>query len=421
MTSWGSRADLATELTDLPHGYCTECRAQVTVRNGQCLLDHVIDPVTIEETPGRRLRPSARRRRGTHAPRLQVRRELPSISLDPAPLGGGLALLERDVETPYTAAEPEPPPSVRRPDTPRILEPTRFHAPVTDADTLSITGLLVEELWNLSPDEDILGWTPGEMDETLVRTGVRKRKVVAIVALVTVALLVGWRALTWDDARSAESVTAVTEASAALVGALEMLDGPIDDLSNGTITDPLAASTGIARMDETARSLFTLAGDTPLNTDMAPVREQAISQAGGALDLATTLSESFAYASAIQLITRPVELPTETDIDGLAVVTATVTGWVGDFTSGVAALPSNELTDTHRAALVDLAASLPDWQASYLDSLRAKDPARAADHVAEIERQMTFVRDSWAGTSQSIAEWGRERIGSLAVPLVVNR
>ena len=28
----------------MPHGYCTECRAQVTVRNGQCLLDHVVDP-----------------------------------------------------------------------------------------------------------------------------------------------------------------------------------------------------------------------------------------------------------------------------------------------------------------------------------------------------------------------------------------
>ncbi|MEX1043474.1 MAG: hypothetical protein WD020_02450 [Acidimicrobiia bacterium] len=279
----------------------------------------------------------------------------------------------------------------------------------------------MEELWNLSPDEDILGWTPGEMDETLIRTGVRKRKVVAIVALAAVALLVGWRALTWEGAQSAESIAAVTEASAALAGELEMLDGPIDDLSDGIITDPLAASTGIARMDEAARLLFTLAGDTPLDADMAPVREQAISQAGGALDLATTLSESIAYASAVQLITRPVELPTETDIDGLAVVTATVTGWVGDFTSGVAALPGNELTDTHRTALVDLAASLFDWQASYLDSLRAKDPARAAVHIAELERQMTFVRDSWAGTSQSIADWARERIGSLAVPLVVNR
>ncbi|MEX2280796.1 MAG: hypothetical protein WEA76_12015 [Acidimicrobiia bacterium] len=300
-----------------------------------------------------------------------------------------------------------------------MLEPTRFHTP--DADTLSITGLLVEELWNLSPDEDILGWTPGEMDETLIRTGVRKRKVVAIVALAVVALLVGWRALTWDDTRSAESTDAISEASAALVEELETLDGPIDDLSDGIITDPLAASTGIARMDEAARLLFTLAGDTPLDADMAPVREQAISQAGGALDLATTLSESIAYASAVHLITRPLEIPTETDIDGLTVVTATVTGWVGDFTSGVAALPGNEFTDTHRTALVDLAASLPDWQASYLDSLRAKDPARAAEHIVELEQQMTFVRNSWAGTSQSIAEWARERIGSLAVPLVVNR
>lgn len=406
----------------MPHGYCTECRAQVTVRNGQCLLDHIVDPVTIEETPGRRLRPSARRRRGTHAPRQSIRRELPSISIDPAPLGGGLALLERDVdEAPYRSPEPESPPAVRRTEPARVLEPTRFHAPVTDADTLSVTGLLVEELWNLSPDEDILGWTPGEMDETLVRTGVRTRKVVAIAALVVVALLVGWRALTWDDSQSAASITAVTAASADLALQLEMLGGLIDDLADGTITDPLAASTGIARMDETARSLFTLAGDTPLDAEMAPIREQAISQSGGALELATTLSESIAYASAVQLITRPVDLPTETDIDGLATVTATVTGWVGDFTSGVAALPGNELTDTHRAALVDLSASLADWQASYLDSLRAKDSARAAEHIGELERQMTFVRESWAGTAQSIAEWARERVDALAVPLMVNR
>ncbi|MEX2655337.1 MAG: hypothetical protein WD532_09965 [Acidimicrobiia bacterium] len=337
------------------------------------------------------------------------------ISLDPAPLGGGLALLERDAETPSPAPEPDLP--IRQPDP--VLEPTRFHAP--DTDTLSITGLLVEELWNLSPDEDILGWTPGEMDETLVQTGVRKRKVVAIVVLAVIALLVGWRALTWDDTQSAQSIDAISGASATLVEELETLDGPIDDLSDGIITDPLAASTGIARMDEAARLLFTLAGDTPLDADMAPVREQAISQAGGALDLATTLSESIAYASAVHLITRPIELPAETDIDGLTVVTATVTGWVGDFTAGVAALPGNDFTDTHRTALVDLAASLPDWQAAYLDSLRAKDPARAAQHIGELERQMTFVRDSWAGTSQSIAEWARERVGSLAIPLVVNR
>jgi len=299
-------------------------------------------------------------------------------------------------------------------------QPTRL-SPVTDADTLSLTGLLVEELWNLSPDEDIIGWTPGELDETLVRTGVRKRKVVAIGALALVALLVGWRALTWEDTNTAASIEAVTVASAELVSQVTAVASPADDLSDGTVDDPLAASTALSRLDETARSLFSVAGDMPDNVELAPVREQAITQSGGALDLGTTLSESISYASAVHLITRPIELPAETDIEGLPGVTEAVTGWVSEFTNGVNALPGNELTDTHREGMADLAASLPDWQASYLDALRARDSERAAGHIAELETQITFVQQSWKDAAASIGDWAAEYIATLAVPLVVNR
>jgi len=391
----------------LPHGYCTECQARVTVRNGQCLLDHVVDLATIEETSGRRLRSDAPRRRGTHGPRRTSpppRRTLPSVGLDPAPLGGGLAVLDRDID-PLSPA-PMPPPMPR---------------PVTDADTLSITGLLVEELWNLGPDEDILGWTPNELDTTLVQSGVRKRKVAAIGALVVVALLLGWRALTWESARAAESIEAVTVASAGVVDAVVVLDPLIEDLADGSVENPLGASTALAGLDDSARRLFGVAGDMPDDADMAPIREQAIGQSGGALTLGTMLSESVAYASAVQLITRPIELPAETDIDGLTAVTQQVTAWVNEFSSGVGALPGNDLTDTHRMALSDLAASLPDWQASYLDSLRARDAESAAGHVAELETQIGFVRSSWTGTAASIADWARERVAELAVPMSVNR
>ena len=398
----------------MPHGYCTECRAQVTVRDGQCLLDHVVDPSTIEDTSGRRLRASARRRRGAHHGRPAARRELGSVEIDPPTRGGGIALLERRPEVTFEDLTPAPP------ATRTITEPKRL-TPVTDADTLSLTGLLVEELWNLSPDEDILGWTPGEMDETLVRTGVRKRKVVAIGALGLVALLVGWRALTWEDSNIAAAMEAVTAASSELVSHVRGAAIPAEDLSDGAVDDPLAASTALGRLDEAARSLFTLAGDIPDSVELAPVREQAITQAGGALELGTTLAESISYASAVHLITRPIELPAETDIDGLPGVTETVTGWVSDFTSGVEALPGNDLTDTHRQGMADLAASLPDWQASYLDALRARDPERAAAHIAELETQITFVRQSWRDAAASIGSWAEEYIGTLAVPLVVNR
>jgi hypothetical protein len=333
-------------------------------------------------------------------------------------LGGGLALLERE-------DTPPPPPPAPGLNTRALLEsfrPTeRQFTPVTDTDTLSITGLLVEELWNLSPDEDILGWTPSELDATLVRNGVRKRKIVAIGALGLVALIAGWRALTWDDARTAESIEAVTATSAELVTQLGGLDGTIGDLIDGTMNNPLGASTALARMDEAARELFSVAGDLPIDDETAPIREQAISQAGGSLELATMLSESVAYASAVDLITRPVDLPASTDIDGLPGVTEVVTGWVNDFTAGVGSLPGNELTDTHRAALEDLAASLPDWQADYLDALRARDTAQAEGHVAALDAQIAFVRGSWSDAARSIAEWAEQRTAALAVPLIVNR
>ncbi|MDX1450651.1 MAG: hypothetical protein R3246_16505, partial [Acidimicrobiia bacterium] len=309
-----------------------------------CLLDHRVDPATIEETSGRRLRATARRRRGTHAPRQVTRRQLPSISLDPAPLPGTVAVLERvepvkDVEwddadddhvestvtTPMVESRPAP-------------APERRYAPVTDSDTLSLTGLLVEELWNLGPDEDIEGWTPGEMDSTLVHSGVRKRKIVAIVFLVALVAAAGWRALTWGDAQTATAIDTVTTESARLVGHLEALEPVIADLADGTIDSPLEASAALGGLDESARRLFAVAGDLPTDSDLAPVRELAVAQSSGALDLGTTIAESAAYASAIDLITRPLELPTATDIDGLTVVTAEVSGWVTDFQSGVASL-----------------------------------------------------------------------------------
>lgn len=324
-------------------------------------------------------------------------------------------MLERDTA-------PPPAPSGRRePASDPQPEPRRFVAPLTDSDTLSLTGLLVEELWNLSPDEDILGWAPGDMDATLVRSGIRTWKMLATGALVVVALAVGWRALTWEDARLAESIEAVTGASLELVSRVETLDASVTDIADGSIDDPLAASITLAHLDDSARLLFAVAGDMPATEEMAPIRGEAISQAGGALDLGTTLSESVAYAAAVELITRPVDLPAETDIEGLPLVTETVTRWVGDFTSGAAALPANELTDTHRDALADLAASLPEWQASYLDALRARDRERAAVHVSELQTQITFVRESWTSTAAGIAEWAGQRIDSLSVPLVVNR
>jgi hypothetical protein len=213
----------------------------------------------------------------------------------------------------------------------------------------------------------------------------------------------------------------VTGASSELVTEVLALSGPVTDLADGTIADPLAASTALARLDETARVLFGVAGDMSTDPDMAPVREQAIAQAAGALELGSILSESIAYSAAVELITRPLELPAETDIDGLAAVTQRVTGWVSDFQSGVQSLPGNDVTDTHRVALADLAASLPEWQAAYLDSLRGKDVDRAAAHIQELQVQVSFVRDSWRDTVASISIWAQERIDILAIPLVVNR
>jgi hypothetical protein len=197
--------------------------------------------------------------------------------------------------------------------------------------------------------------------------------------------------------------------------------GPVADLADGAVADPLAASTALARLDESARTMFAAVGDLPADEEIAPIREQAVTQASGALELGSILSEAVAYSAAVQLITRPVDLPTETDIDGLPSVTGAVTGWVGNFISGVSTLPGNDFTDTHRSALSALADSLSDWQAAYLDSLRGRDPERASARIDELETQIRFVRESWSTAAASISEWADQRIETLAVPLVVNR
>lgn len=376
----------------------------MTVRNGLCLLDHPVDTSTLDSTPGRRLAADARRRRGhrrpTPGPAVVDLRPPPA----PSVAAGAVAVLEREASPMRAVHRPLPPP----PDT-------------VTTDTLSITGLLVEELWNLSPDEDIADWAPSEMDDNLVSNEIRVRKVVALSVVALMVVVTGWRVLTWDSARAAEAIIAVETASERLAATVGLVTPTITDISDGSVADPLGASTTLAELDTAARDLFTAAGDLPVDAEAAPVREAAVAQASDALELKARLAEAVAYGSAVELLTRPIDLPTETDIDGLAEVTERLATWTGDFTSGVGTLPSNELTDTHLAALTALAGSLPDWQSSYLDSLRARDPERASTHVAQLEDQIRFVRDSWAETARSIGDWAAARAETLTLPVAVNR
>ena len=384
----------------MPHGYCTECRAQVTVRAGLCLLDHRIDPTTIVDTPGRRLKAGARRgllRRLTSS--------VPSPPSPPTPAArlsvaeGAVAVLERERDATRLPVPVGAPPPVDR--------------PALGDDTLSITRFLVEDLWNLSPDEDIDDWTPSGMDETLVRTGLRSKLIVAIAVLVVAAGFVTWRALTWESSRLETVAAAIDTATAELDEALAGADTVVADLADGLVDDGLAASSTLGRIDGAARSLFTLAGDLPESADAGPIRDAALTDATAALDFESTLSSVVAYASAVDLIARPITLPTSVDLSGLEQTTEELTAWVTDFRSSVEALPSDDLTDTHREALREMSASVPDWQADYLDSLRARDPERAQALVDQLDTQIAFIRSSWQGTAGSIAEWAEQRLAAL--------
>lgn len=386
----------------MPHGYCTECRAQVTVRNGLCLLDHRVDPSTIADTPGRRLKPEAQRFR---LPRLHPRPKPRTESVSE----GAEEILRREaverVRVPATVGAPAAP----------VEEPATPPPPVTPppAGVHSITGSLVEELWNLSPDEDIEDWSPAGVDATLVAPGIRMPIRVAIGVFIIAALAFTWRALPFSGPSTSEVVASVGDATDTLQQALAGIRPAIEDLGDGTLDDQLGASAQLRAVDDAARVLFAAAGDLPDRPDATPVRDAAVADATAALDFETELSGALAYGAAVDLVARPIDLPTETDLQGLDTVTATVAAWVNDFQSGVQALPANDLTDTHRAALVNLSNSMPDWQAAYLDSLRARDPEAAATHISELDTQIRYVRQSWQDTAGAIATWAGHRLDQL--------
>jgi hypothetical protein len=349
----------------VPHGYCTECDARVTVIDGACLLGHIIDPATISKKRGRRI-----------------------AAMDGTGSSGAVALLERtpsshesttealsatqkpalppaDIRAAAhrSAAPPTTPPRTARP----VVQQASASRPpqqLSDAD-LNPTGEYVLNLWdgseNAAPIED---WAP---ENPLVSMPERNP--------------VGWL-----------SILLVLLAAGAVIAAIALVMG------NGD-SDAEALSADAAAL-RSAMSEFDIAQSTPsfAEPDMAaravlvsaerldvgdPQRAVAIDAATRLLESQRTLSEALSYETGFFVFVGRPSLPTEAAESELSDVSAQFTSWVSDLNSVLLSAPDDRAFSAHREAVARFDVEIRDLQARYLDALRAGDADEATQMLDE--------------------------------------
>lgn len=326
----------------MPHGYCTECDARVTVIDGCCLLGHLVDPATISNKRGRRIAAGVGEQRGSVAVL-----ERPTIA-EPSPTRPS----DQDIVVPRARA--------------RAAEPIQ-HRTVVEFDELNPTGDVVVTLWDtIPPGEDLADWTPERPLSSLPERNPIRWLSAALVVLAVAALL-GAIALMVNQGRSARE--ALSADAASLAEAVSRFDA----------TSP---SPDFAAIDAPARALLTAAERLDVGDAQRAV---AIDASTRVLEGERELAEALSYQTGFSVFVGRPDLPTSVDEAGLSDVSAAFTSWTSDLDGVLQSAPSDPAFATHRENVSAFGQAMMEVQSAYLDALRSGDAAEAAQHLATVD------------------------------------
>lgn len=308
-----------------------------------------------------------------------------------------------------TLPRPEPPPP--RP----VPKPAQTHRIPAAPSALAPTGELVAALWDSDETTPIEGWIVSEFAPE--RKGSHTARILVTAALVVALAAVGaWWLVTAQDRANTNAMRDVTADVLAVTDAAGGVARAADDLADGAIADPLAATRSLSDLNGSARALFddasALSGEA-----LRATRLRAVDAAQQALAVESGLGDAVAYEAAIHLLLQRPDLPITAADEELPVVAADTAAWVSRFVDGAAGLPGHPLLEAHRADVAALADTLADWQARYLDGLRTGNATGAEREAASLLAELDGIESSWEATATRVADWSRGELATLRAAL----
>lgn len=346
----------------MPHAYCNECQAQVTVRQDRCLLDHHVDPSRISNRSGRHA--------GSHRPaRPSNRRPVPAPTRVPAPPSRLYTL------PPVTGTPPAP-----------LPQPSNPGRSVNGTATLDRTSVLIEDMWNTSePDARSI---PSEMDPLALDSKGLARKAGAVLLTVGMGLLVvGVLNLFGPDGSSRREVEQQRSATQEAVAGLQPI---LADLADGVPQDPLAAPLALDAAGQSARGLFTIAA----NLDESPFRTEVVTEAQTVITATRALQTVTAFHAAIVPFLAEPALPALATDEEAAVVAEGLAGWESRLAEAAAVVPRDAKTEALATEIDAFVESIEIWKAPYLDGLRTS--ADVTDLIDQVRADLATLRQDLA-------------------------
>jgi len=356
----------------VPHGYCTGCEARVTVRDGECLLGHSVDPATIAHSRGHRIAGG-----GSTGPVGLLERTVEKVEKTverPAEPGRRRGRSRRTFTTSPAPARPAPAEPPGQPPRP-ARGPTVDRGGWEGLIEVNPTTETILDMWDSGETTPLDSWEIGEVLDAPPHRHLARWVAGILVATAVTALWLSISALTArSDARRLDLHQSTVEL-ADLIGSLSVDNAAelVDDI------------------DSAGRRLFSDADELPLGD---PDRALAIDAAGQALGSLGDVSDALAYRSAVDAVVGRPPLPGGGDPAQLPAATELLTGWRVALEAVLAEVPATTAFETHRATVDAYLSTIDDTQATYLDAVRVSDPTVATSALVDLDQAVRGMIES---------------------------
>lgn len=271
---------------------------------------------------------------------------------------------------------------------------------------------LIQQLWDTTelPSHILDWWRPGSIARRKLGAADLRLSTIfwagtGVVALIFAIWFFGAR----PGAMAEAAFEAVQSEGAALGETLPELARAAETLAGEQAPDLVGVTAASLATEETARQLFSVAGELPDDGEYEARRAQAIDAAGAALEAANLVGRAVAYRlSAEQILAIP-SLPSNADPGHFDAAAQTLAAWRANVNEVVDDLP-DDIMGEDRARLDTWRSELQIWQETYLDALSQSDAAGLAAAVTSQAAHIESLR------SQLLADIAR--VGRAAVDLV---
>lgn len=391
----------------MPRGYCTTCNAEVTVRDGQCLLGHRATAHSVTDTT-KKDQPGRHRVGRSRPKRVGVAHDEPVVVR-----AGGMRLINmfgfrEDTLTHETltfagnSAPTALPPSPAHPVVTPARETRRSTAPSV-FDTLpklselrqkdsENTGNLIQLLWEATDSyEPEQTWMPKTQDLAALGKNDRRWGPKLAIGAAALTLVAGSMIYLQPDDSPAPIVQAAASTESAVAESEQILLNvrAVADLlasTEATGAELSSAAIALTDLDTVSRDLVLVSDDftRASQPDLATLASEASARG---IAISDQLSQSLSYRLVFNRILALPELPLEADTISISDIGFSLASSVADSRTALEDLPRDPVLDGQTLSALAAVDTVELLSADYLQALRDGDRLAAQVISNEIKAQ----------------------------------